>query len=133
MFLGNFAIRIDGTDPPRLPLLRGELILERRDSASDSLHLAREWDSLKRDRVDCAPGFLIRSVRAQTLEMERREQIFRFGLLCGLVRVECVAIWVREVWRVDVRLRTVGRRIIAVEFVWQGQRRAVRGEGERGF
>jgi hypothetical protein len=47
--------------------------------------------------------------------------------------VECVAIWVREVRRVDVRLRTVGRWIIAVELVWQGQRRAVRGEGECDF
>ena len=81
MFLGDFAVRIDSTDPPRLPLLWGELVLELRNSASDSFHLAREWDSLKCDRVDCAPRFLIQGVRAQTLEMERREQIFRFGLL----------------------------------------------------
>jgi hypothetical protein len=68
-------------------------------SRPDSLYLACKWDSLKRNRVDCVPCFLIRRVRAQPLKMERCEQILGLGRLRVLVvvraiRVECVVVWV---------------------------------------
>src|SRR5579863_10397679 len=124
---------MDGADPPRLTLLRSELILERGNGPPDSSHLARERDRLKRERVDRVPRFLVRGVYTQALEMKCGKHFLRLRLLRAPVRAECVAVWARGVRLGDVCLGAVGRRVVAVELMWQGQRSAVSGERERNF